>query len=338
MINILARCCLSGLILFCLGLSAVSANEQPPVLRIGTIKSGTLNWELDTIKRLKLDEKYGFTLEIVPSAGKSGILIGLLGDAIDIMVNDWLWLSNQRAKGLKLTGVPYSKAVGALIIQPHSTLDAIGDLSGKKIGIVGGPLDINWLLLQAALIEQGDVTVDSIESVYGAAPLISKKLEQGELDSALLFWHFAARLSVKGFPTLVDSATLMRNMGIPDVVPLLVYTFRETFADSQPDLFISFFKAVYEAKHTLLHSDEDWHYLRDSMNVSDDATYRALVSRWREGVPLRWNQQDIDHAGKIYGILYQMGGRELVKNPEISPGTFWSKFDLRHSLPAGRDH
>ena len=287
---------------------------------------------------MKLDEKHGFSLEIVPSAGKSGILIGLLGDAVDIMVNDWLWLSNQRARGMKLTGVPYSKAVGALIVQRHSTLNSLGDLGGKKIGIVGGPLDINWLLLKAALIKRGDVTVDSIESVYGAAPLISQKLEQGELDSALLFWHFAARLSVKGYPTLVDSATLMRNMDVADVVPLLVYTFREAYAESEPDLFINFFRAAYEAKYTLLQSDEAWLYLKDDMNVSDEATYQELVRRWREGVPLRWNQQDIDHAGKIYGILYAMGGRELIKKPEISPGTFWSKFDLQHSLPAGWDH
>jgi len=325
---------LTLLLIFCLDLTPVCANDLP-VLRIGTIKSGTLNWELDTIKRLKLDDKYGFSLKIVAAAGKSGILIGLMGDTIDIMVNDWLWLSNQRLKGLNLTGVPYSKAIGALIMHPKSGISSIGDLGSKKIGIVGGPLDINWLLLQASLNKQGHDITGRIETVFGAAPLIAKKLEQGELDSALLFWHFAARLNAKNYPTLIDSATLMRNMEIPEVVPLLAYTFRESYADEDPELFINFFKAAYEAKYTLLNSDEAWTHLRGKMNASDDIVFHTLINRWREGVPLHWDQDDIENTKKLFRILYTLGGTRLVKNPEISPGTFWEKFNLQESLPAG---
>ena len=44
--------------------TAVSWADELPVIRLGALSFGTVNWELDTIKNNKLDEKHGFKLEV----------------------------------------------------------------------------------------------------------------------------------------------------------------------------------------------------------------------------------------------------------------------------------
>ena len=45
-------------------LAAMPAMAEPlPVVRIGVLKFGTVNWELDVIRRHGLDRQHGFALE-----------------------------------------------------------------------------------------------------------------------------------------------------------------------------------------------------------------------------------------------------------------------------------
>ena len=45
--------------------------------------------------------------------------------------------------------VPYSTALGAILLASGSDLQSVADLRGKRIGIAGGPLDKSWLVLRA---------------------------------------------------------------------------------------------------------------------------------------------------------------------------------------------
>ncbi|MCP4296560.1 MAG: ABC transporter substrate-binding protein [Proteobacteria bacterium] len=296
-------------------------------IRVATLKFGTFNWELSTLKRLKLDTKYGFNLKIQGYAGKSGSLIAFKGNEADVMVTDWLWVSNQRAKGMNYLAVPYSKTVGGLVQSKSGSMKSLSDLDGKKIGIVGGPLDKNWLLLQAVYSkETGRNIKDSAEVLFGAPSIISKKLEQGDLDSAFLFWHYVAKLNAKGYPTLVDSEQLIRQLGVSRRLPMLVYTFQEKLAEDNPTLMTNFIKALYETKKVLLNSDEQWKPLRKKMKAKDDKTYQTLIARWREGVPRSWQEDDLQAARKLFLIFKELGGKKLVKGDVLDTGIFWDKF------------
>ena len=49
-------------VLFCLG--GPSAIAEPlPIVRIGVLKFGTVNWEIDIVRRHRLDRANGFVLE-----------------------------------------------------------------------------------------------------------------------------------------------------------------------------------------------------------------------------------------------------------------------------------
>ena len=65
-----------------------------------------------------------------------------------MIVSDWLWVSRQRSEGSDVTQVPYSTAVGAIMVKEDSPIRSVADLKEKKIGVTGGPLDKSWLLIQ----------------------------------------------------------------------------------------------------------------------------------------------------------------------------------------------
>src|SRR4051812_17481433 len=108
-------------------------------MRVGVLKFGTVNWELDVIKAHGLDAREGFTLEVVPFGGSDAADVALMGGAVDAIVEDWLFVSRQRSDGVPLTFIPYSSNVGAVMGRPGSPVLGLADLKGKKIGIAGGP-------------------------------------------------------------------------------------------------------------------------------------------------------------------------------------------------------
>src|SRR5687767_15758109 len=76
-------------------------------MKVGVLKFGTVNWELDVIKAHGLDAKEGFTLEVQPFSANDAADVALMGGAVDAIVEDWLFVSRQRADGVALTFIPY---------------------------------------------------------------------------------------------------------------------------------------------------------------------------------------------------------------------------------------
>ena len=60
------------------------------------------------------------------------------------------------------------------------------------------------------------------------------------------------------------------------------------------------------------------------MRAKDDATFEALKSHYREGIPDRSVEQDEADAKVLYQFLRTFGGEELVgSNVRLTSGTFW---------------
>src|SRR3546814_8716652 len=70
------------------------------------------------------------------------------------------------------------------MVPPDSPIRDLADIKGKKIGVVGGPLDKSWLLLRGLTQRRHgfDPAVAS-EPVFGAQPLLTQKVETGEIDA-----------------------------------------------------------------------------------------------------------------------------------------------------------
>lgn len=294
-------------------------------ITIGVLKFGTVSWELDVIRHHGLDAKEGFTLEVTEFAINDAADVALMGEAVDGIVEDWLWVSRQRAAGVPLTFIPYSSSVGALMVPADGTIDTLAALDGKRLGIAGGPLDKSWLLIQALAKEQEGVDLAEVsELVYGAPPLLTEKFKSGELDAVINYWHYAARLEAAGHQRLIDVTQAQEALGVPADTPQLGYVFREEWADRQADLVQAFARASRAAKAIMDQSDDEWERLRPLTRAEDDATLDALKRRYREGIVRSWGERERQAAAKLYGVLADLGGEQLVgDSPVLADGTFW---------------
>ena len=114
--------------------------EAEPV-KVGVLKFGTVNWELKSMKHAEYDLRNGVDVEIVPYAGGDATRIALQGGEVDVIVADWLWVSRQRSDGQKLTFVPYSSSVGAIMVGADSGIDSLEGLKGCLLYTSPSPRD-----------------------------------------------------------------------------------------------------------------------------------------------------------------------------------------------------
>ena len=303
---------------------AAMGQAQMPAITASVLKFGTVNWELNTIAHHGLDTKHGFTLKVDEVAGEAAAKIAFQGGAADVMVSDWIWVARQRAAGKDYTFIPFSKAVGGLLVPVNSTAKSLADMKGGKIGVAGGPLDKSWLLLRALAQKQhGFDLAAEAEAVFGAPPLIYMKAVRGEMAGAINFWHFAAKMEAAGMRRLVSVAEAARALGLDPETPLLGYVVKGDLARAKPELIAGFAAASREAKHILGRDDAEWERLRPIMNAANDAEFASLRAGFREGIP---STAPIDEpaAGRLLAVLAELGGTDLVgEAATLPPGVFY---------------
>ncbi|MDH3194946.1 MAG: ABC transporter substrate-binding protein [Hyphomicrobiales bacterium] len=312
---------------FGLGLiTATSLAMAGETVRVGVLKFGTVNWEIDTIRHYELDRKNGIELDVVPLAGNEATRIALLSGAVDIIVSDWLFVSRQRAEGMALAFVPYSTSVGAIMVPPGSDIATLADLKGKTIGVAGGPLDKSWLMLRG--LAEGKAGFDlaaETTQAFAAPPLLAEKLRQGELDAAVNYWHYNARLEAEGYRLLVSAQAAAVALGANGDISAIGYVFNETWANDNARTVFGFVQASRDAKALLAASDEAWGRLKPMMKANDEAVFETLVKRYRQGIPSRPIAEEEADTARIYDYLAKVGGEKLVgKAKAMAPGTFWS--------------
>ena len=302
-----------------------AADDALPVVRLGVLEFGAVNWELDVIRQHELDRANGFVLEVQGYGGDQAARIALQGGQVDMVVAAYFWASRQRSEGGDATWIPYSASVGAVMVQPESGIADLADLRGKTIGVAGTPTDKGWLLVQG-LARQAhglDLAKDA-SPVFGAAPLMTEKMRQGELDAVLNYWHFAARLEGEGFGRLIDYNGAARELGVGLDVPQLGYVFSEAWAAEHTDAVQGFAQASKAAKAILAESDAEWERIRPLTRAEDDAAFAALKQRFRDGIVTEWGEAERAAAADLYAILADLGGADLVgRATELMPGTFW---------------
>ena len=117
-------------------LTATAAAAEPTI-RVGSLRYGTLSWQLDVIAKHGLDKQEGIGLEPLELAATPAAQLALQAGGVDLIVSDWLWVSRQRAEGGDLTFMPFSSAIGALIVPAASPIRDVAGLTGQRLGIAG---------------------------------------------------------------------------------------------------------------------------------------------------------------------------------------------------------
>ncbi|ETX14246.1 ABC transporter substrate-binding protein [Roseivivax halodurans JCM 10272] len=314
----------SGAILGLCCLVTSAAAQDRPVLEAAVLEFGTVNWELTTIRENGLDEARGFDLEVRGVASGSAGEIAFQGGAVDVIVSDWLWVARQRAAGKDFVFIPYSTAVGGVMVAGDSPAETLADLAGGKIGIAGGPLDKSWLIVQAYARQVLDMDlVAETEQVFGAPPLIYKTATSGELDGAINYWHYMAKMEAAGMRKLVDIADAAEALGLDPDTPLLGYVVKGELVRENPDLIRGLAAASRDAKALLAEDDAAWDALRPAMNAENDAEFEALKQGFLAGVP-KPGPVDEEEVDKMLRFMAESGGDALVGDADSLPeGTFF---------------
>jgi len=226
-------------------------------IRVAVQKTGTFAWELAVIRAHGFEQQANLSVRLVELASPEAGKIALRAGSADIIVSDWLWVSRERGLGAKLTFYPYSSALGAVMVPDSSPIRTLADLKGKKLAVAGGPIDKNWLLLQAWLKQQGIDLKSESTIMYGAPPLLTAKTLGGEMDAALNYWNFCAVLEAKGFRRVAGIEDLLPKLGAKGRTAMIGYVFDEKWGNANQDVIARFIAITRKAKELLSTSDAE---------------------------------------------------------------------------------
>jgi NitT/TauT family transport system substrate-binding protein len=324
-VNALIRAMTCGL----LGTSLAGSLASTPalaadVIRLAVQKTGTVAWELAVIRAHDLDRQANLTVNVTELASPEAGKIALRGGSADVIVSDWLWVSRERALGAKLTFYPYSSALGAVMVPAGSSIRTFADLKGRKLAVAGGAIDKSWLLLQAALRQDGIDLKSEASIAYGAPALLAEKTLSGEMDANLNYWNFCAALEAKGFRRVGGIEDILPKLGAKGRTAMIGYVFDEDWAARNRDALARFIALTRQAKEILATSDAEWERIASLTGATDAAALKILRDRYREGIPRRPIADEEADARVLYRVLATIGGTDLVGPArELDPGTFY---------------
>ena len=315
------------LLLLLLSLSLPVVAQEKTTIRLGVLAFGTVNWELAALSNENLDKNSNFIIKTrllaSPQAGK----IALQSGAVDMIVSDWIWVSRQRSADFDFTFYPYSNTAGSLMVPADSAIRGIADLQAVKLGIAGGELDKNWLLLQALASQQQQLDLNSsVEKAFAAPPLLNQQMLRGKLDAVMTYWHYGARLEAQGYRKIIDGNGIINALGIKLDVPRLGYVFNKSWGEQHRRVVDNFLDTVKQARDRLCSSDSSWQKIAALTKAENITTETLLRERYCQGRVKSWGVEQQQAAEQIYRLLKQYSQNRLTgASDQIQPGTFWDR-------------
>ena len=279
---------------------------------------------LDVITKRGLDQKHGIRIETLELATTPAAQLALQAGRVDLIVSDWLWVSRQRAEGGDLTFVPFSSAVGSLIVPAASPIRDVAGLAGQRLGIAGSAIDKSWLVLRLYARTQLGLDLDAqVEKSFGAPPLLSEELAAERLDAVLTYWPFAAKLKARGMRPVLSIGDALAALGIPGDLPLTGFVVSARWATENQEALDGFLGASRTANAILADSDAEWERIAPLTGAADVAELIKLRDAYRDGIPHHWGLAEREASERLYRLLAEIGGRAFVgSSPDLAPGTF----------------
>ena len=191
----------------------------------------------------------------------------------------------------------------------------------EKIGIAGGQVDKGWLIFRAYFKkEYGKELKDVSRQIFGAPPLLNKKIEQDNFDAILTYWPYQAKLLTnEKFTKVINITDILKKLNLPKGIPVIGWVFKEQWAEKNKELLKNFFKTSKDAKKLMLESDEIWEKVRPFMNAENDQLFKNLRDIYREGIPSKifhWTRLMVQ---KLYSILSMLEEENLLAKQKNYP-------------------
>lgn len=304
--------------------SDLATASSLPIIKVGVLKFGTINWEMDTIIHHQLDIQRGFRLEVHPFASKNASAVALQSGAVDVIMTDLFWVSRQRGRQKPYVIMPTTKASGGVYTHPNMPFQELMRRNDVSIGVAGGSVDKNWLLLQAYSKKQNLNLLTHATPKFAAPPLINRFMLSQELDASINFWHYNARLAAAGLELTLPVTTMLTNLNVQADVPLLGWVFDETWANQQTSLITGFIKASFAAKFILANQPQEWLRIRSLTKAESDEVFESLQINYPTTLLTQFSHQEIAATQQLFRIFADVGGQELMgSTSHFDPNIYW---------------
>lgn len=313
-----------------LALFAMGSAQDLKVLRVGQQASGTFSWITHAIEYYGLAEQYGLDIQETTYASKPATQLALRAGEADLVVDDFIGAVIMRDGGTPVRGIwPFSKATGGIVVPTDSPIQSVEDLKGKTIA-AASLSDKSILILRALTTEKyGFDPQDDGAVLQAAPPLMEELLRQGEIDAAIPYWHFVARMVATGdFRDVQLVSTMLSELGLRDDLPILVVVGRD---GADPEAVTSFLAAMQDAIERMKADTDDgvWQSILDNdlYSLPDPSLFPEVRKRWEAGIPTEWNDDVIDGLVTLVDRLVAVAGPDLVGVESIDADAFTTQYN-----------
>ncbi|PRO70976.1 ABC transporter substrate-binding protein [Alteromonas alba] len=320
------RVVLCSVILWCSALTSGARAADLPEIRVGVLKYGTLNWELDLAEAKQLPEQYGFKLTRVALGSPQALSVALQGGAVDMIVGDWLWAARQFDEGRLYHFYPYSTAAGELVVDAKANASDMGDLQGKTIGFAGGKGNKNWLLYSAYAKQHFNFDLDQQATIkFAAPPMLNQLMLRDQLDAVVNFWHYAAELKTHNKRSLLTMDEVLASWQIGAEVPVIGWLFKQDWASRNKALIDQFFAMSFDTRALMDTDDNVWQLIPSFTNKYSEGARPVLIEHYRRGIPTRFDENITTDLQKLFRVLKQNEGTTRVTGSleSLPQSLFW---------------
>lgn len=282
---------------------------------------GTNSYLPFVIKKFGLDKKYN--IDIVPTVTASSTtgIVAMQGSSADVGNFGWNEIARFVGGGYQMVAVTPWLRWGAdfYVVAANSPIKTLGDLKGKKIGVVN-KTTLNYVLLRVVAKDNHGVDLDKDAMVHeGAQGLLRGLMEQGQLDAAGMFNSVTPSMIATGkFRSLVKISDLVKQYGLPDT-PFLMYAFDAKYAAAHPDNVKAFVKVYQEAVEILLKDDEVWLERGSQLQQSDEvsALFREAC---RTDLMVKFDESTEKNVRAIFTKFLPIAGEEAFGVSKLPDG------------------
>jgi NitT/TauT family transport system substrate-binding protein len=289
-------------------------------LRLMDNPLGTNSFARYAIQKYQLAKKYNFDLEIIPYTSTPAQVGILQSGSADVGTLNWIDLSRLRMAGVNVVGVgPMVKWADHFVVPVNSPIKSVGDLKGKKIGIVSRT-NLNWLVMRTVGLKEYKIDLEKEATVLEGGPTLMRGLlELGQVDAALIFNIFTPGLLESGkFRVLAQTRELTIQLGLPDVA-FVFYVANGNYAAAHPANIRAFLAALREAVAILNTDDQIWYEQAREMKL-DEASVPKLREEMRADLVSSFDAATEPTVRNTFELLLSTAGPEVLGFSKMPDG------------------
>jgi len=233
--------CMSIALLVCLEHNESSAAQAPAKIAVGYATISNSSLALWLAQDEKIFAKNGIDADLVFMPGAPTLIAAINSGALAVGFTGGTAILAAAAGGadFKILAASHVRSNHDLVVKPE--IKKAEDLRGKRIGVtsIGGT---GWMAAML-VFEQLGLNPDKdklIVSAFGEMRIISRALETGTIDGALVTGNFTAQFKRSGY-NILGELERVPMMGNAVVV-------KQTFLQSQRDFLRNFLRAIGEAQ------------------------------------------------------------------------------------------